>query len=209
MTVTTTRHDRSAGPPEVKGSMHPRFDEILTPRRWPSSPSCDGAFAGPPRRTAGRPPRARASGSPPARPAISWPTTATIRRGPAWRVAPPAPGLADRRCEITGPTDPQDDHQRAQLRRARCGWPTSRTPPRRPGSTSSTASSTCIDAIRGELEFTDAETARSTGRRGTPTIVVRPRGWHLSEKHLRVDGTAAVRPRWSTSGCTSSTTRGS
>src|SRR3984885_14898901 len=33
------------------------------------------------------------------------PETAHIRDDPGWRVAPPAPGLADRRVEITGPTD--------------------------------------------------------------------------------------------------------
>src|SRR6266566_4887762 len=33
------------------------------------------------------------------------PGTADVREDPGWRVAPPAPGLVDRRVEITGPTD--------------------------------------------------------------------------------------------------------
>src|ERR1700743_3189471 len=33
------------------------------------------------------------------------PDTAKVREDLAWQVAPPAPGLADRRVEITGPTD--------------------------------------------------------------------------------------------------------
>lgn len=33
------------------------------------------------------------------------PETAHIRENDAWRGAPPAPGLVDRRLEITGPTD--------------------------------------------------------------------------------------------------------
>ena len=33
------------------------------------------------------------------------PETAAIRADDTWRVAPPAPGLVDRRVEITGPTD--------------------------------------------------------------------------------------------------------
>src|SRR5690606_18662390 len=33
---------------------------------------------------------------------FSLPTSA-VRNAPSWRVAPPAPGLADRRVEITGP----------------------------------------------------------------------------------------------------------
>jgi malate synthase len=33
------------------------------------------------------------------------PETAHIRNDPSWRVAPPAPGLEDRRVEITGPVE--------------------------------------------------------------------------------------------------------
>src|SRR5580693_6927428 len=33
------------------------------------------------------------------------PETAHVREDPAWRVAAPAPGLVDRRVEITGPTE--------------------------------------------------------------------------------------------------------
>lgn len=33
------------------------------------------------------------------------PETAPIRNDPSWQCAPPAPGLEDRRVEITGPTD--------------------------------------------------------------------------------------------------------
>jgi malate synthase len=33
------------------------------------------------------------------------PETAAVRADPSWRGAPPAPGLADRRVEITGPVD--------------------------------------------------------------------------------------------------------
>lgn len=33
------------------------------------------------------------------------PETAHVRADPSWQCAPPAPGLEDRRVEITGPTD--------------------------------------------------------------------------------------------------------
>ena len=42
------------------------------------------------------------------------PDTTHIRRA-AWTVAPVPSDLADRRVEITGPTDPKDGDQRAQL----------------------------------------------------------------------------------------------
>ena len=35
---------------------------------------------------------------------------------------------------------------------------------------------------------------------------MRPRGWHLDERHLQLDGAPGARARWSTSACTSSTT---
>ena len=52
--------------------------------------------------------------------------TADIRAAD-WRVAPAPADLVDRRVEITGPAETEDDDQRAQLGRARCSWPTSRT----------------------------------------------------------------------------------
>lgn len=33
------------------------------------------------------------------------PETAAVRAAPSWKCAPPAPGLVDRRVEITGPVD--------------------------------------------------------------------------------------------------------
>ena len=44
------------------------------------------------------------------------PETKDVREDDSWLVAPHAPGLVDRRAEITGPTDREDDDQRAQLR---------------------------------------------------------------------------------------------
>jgi malate synthase len=45
------------------------------------------------------------------------------------------------------------------------------------------------DAIAGRLAFTSPEgKSYAVGDGPLPTIVVRPRGWHLTEKHLLVDG---------------------
>src|SRR5205823_124290 len=49
------------------------------------------------------------------------------------------------------------------------------------------------DAVRGTIAFTAPDGKRyalGTGKR--PTIVFRPRGWHLDERHLPVDGRPAV-----------------
>ena len=41
------------------------------------------------------------------------------------------------------------------------------------------------DAMRRiELHFTGGQGVQAAPGRGTPTIVMRPRGWHLTEKHI-------------------------
>ena len=44
------------------------------------------------------------------------------------------------------------------------------------------------DAIRGQVDFTDERGKRYAVGAETPTIMVRPRGWHLDEAHLVLDG---------------------
>ncbi len=45
-----------------------------------------------------------------------------------------------------------------------------------------------FDAIRGNADFVSDDGKQYTVGDRTPTVVVRPRGWHLCEKHLSVDG---------------------
>ncbi|HLQ58421.1 MAG TPA: malate synthase A, partial [Gemmatimonadales bacterium] len=44
------------------------------------------------------------------------------------------------------------------------------------------------DAVRGTIAFTSVEGKRYTLAPRTATLMVRPRGWHLDEKHVTVDG---------------------
>ncbi|OLD07319.1 MAG: hypothetical protein AUJ09_01560 [Firmicutes bacterium 13_1_40CM_3_65_11] len=44
-----------------------------------------------------------------------------------------------------------------------------------------------LDAVRRTLEFTSPEGKAYHLNRETATLLVRPRGWHLPEKHLLVD----------------------
>jgi malate synthase len=115
--------------------------------------------------------------------------TESVRNDPNWRVAPPAPGLEDRRVEITGPVD-----KKMTINALNSGakvWladmEDSSTPSWR-------------NVVQGQLNLTDALERRIdfTSPEGKeyklrpagelPTIVVRPRGWHLPEKHMLVDG---------------------
>ncbi|WP_347756870.1 malate synthase A [Agrococcus sp. ProA11] len=115
--------------------------------------------------------------------------TAHIRDDAGWRVAPPAPGLEDRRVEITGPIERKMTinalNSGAKVWLADCEDASS------PLWRNVIASQVNLqDAIRGQIEFTSpaGKEYRVTAER-TPTIVVRPRGWHLDEHRILVDGT--------------------
>ena len=45
-----------------------------------------------------------------------------------------------------------------------------------------------FDALRREIDFTDENGRRYEVGAETPTVLVRPRGWHLEERHLTLDG---------------------
>ncbi|WP_066042426.1 malate synthase A [Herbiconiux solani] len=115
------------------------------------------------------------------------PETAAIRDDPTWRVAGAGPGLDDRRVEITGPTDPKMTIN--ALNSGANAWladledATSPTWPNVIG-----GQLALHDAIRGRLSHTsdDGRPYRVTAPADEqPTIILRPRGWHLVEKHLR------------------------
>lgn len=111
--------------------------------------------------------------------------TAHIRNDPDWRVAGAGPGLEDRRVEITGPTDPKMTIN--ALNSGAKVWLADQEDATSPTWKNVIEGQLSLrDAIRGELVYTSPEGKRYevTAER-TPTIVMRPRGWHLTENHLR------------------------
>ena len=89
---------------EITGPYGDRYDEILTPQAIDLIAALHAELG--PRRsellTARRRRQAELSGGA----MLDFlPETAEIREDASWRVAAPAPGLVDRRVEITGPTD--------------------------------------------------------------------------------------------------------
>ncbi len=46
----------------------------------------------------------------------------------------------------------------------------------------------CIDAVTGEIEYRGPDGREYRLGDDVATLMVRPRGWHLTEKHVRVDG---------------------
>jgi malate synthase len=111
--------------------------------------------------------------------------TAAIRDDASWRVAGAGPGLEDRRVEITGPTDPKMTIN--ALNSGADVWLADQEDATSPTWANVIGGQLSLrDAIRGELTFTNeaGKEYRVTATE-TPTIVMRPRGWHLVEKHLR------------------------
>src|SRR5437667_635250 len=104
-----------------------------------------------------------------------------------WTVAPIRPDLTDRRVEITGPVERKmminalnsgADVFMADFEDANA--PTWENNVR--------GQQNVRDAVAGTISYTSPEGKRYTLDPKTATLVVRPRGWHLIEKHLLVDG---------------------
>jgi malate synthase len=120
------------------------------------------------------------------------PATAHIREDAAWRVAPLAPGLEDRRVEITGPTD-----QKMTINALNSGanvWLADFEDANTPLWENMIGGQLNLkDALDRRIDFTSEEgktyALRPDGE--LATIVVRPRGWHLDEKHILIDGRRA------------------
>src|SRR5438128_1146468 len=114
------------------------------------------------------------------------PETSAIRTSD-WRVAPVPADLIDRRVEITGPVDRKMIinalNSGAQVFMADFEDSNAPTWPN-----NLEGQLNLRDAVRGTIEFTSPEGKRYTLAPRTATLMVRPRGWHLDEKHVTVDG---------------------
>jgi len=112
--------------------------------------------------------------------------TAEVRAGD-WRVAPAPPDLIDRRVEITGPAE-----RKMMINALNSGakvFMADLEDALSPGwSNILAAQQNLHDAVRRQLDFTSAEGKSYALAAETATLVVRPRGWHLVERHVLVDG---------------------
>ncbi|MDX6748529.1 malate synthase A [Geminicoccaceae bacterium 1502E] len=115
------------------------------------------------------------------------PETSAIRNG-EWKVAPIPADLQNRRVEITGPVD-RKMVINALNSGASCymaDFEDSTTPL---WTNQVQGQINLRDAIARKVDFTDPSSGKSYKLADeTATLLVRPRGWHLSEKHMLVDG---------------------
>src|SRR5215471_10271752 len=112
--------------------------------------------------------------------------TASVRSGD-WRVAPIPRDLLDRRVEITGPVD-----RKMIINALNSGanvfmadFEDSNSPTWR---NNIEGQINLRDAVRREIAFTSPEGKQYGLSQTVSTLIVRPRGWHLPEKHMLVDG---------------------
>ena len=112
--------------------------------------------------------------------------TFQIRRE-EWQVAPAPADLDDRRAEITGPAEPKMMinalNSGARVFMADLEDSLSPTWPNVVG-----AQVALADAVRRQLTFDSPEGKAYRLNEKTATLLVRPRGWHLEEAHVLVDG---------------------
>ena len=176
---------------EITGPYGDRYDEILTPQAIDLIAALHAELG--PRRsellTARRRRQAELSGGA----MLDFlPETAEIREDASWRVAAPAPGLVDRRVEITGPTD-----KKMTINALNSGanvWLADFEDANTPlWDNMITGQLNLKDALDRTIDYTSAEGKDYALRPGNElaTIVVRPRGWHLDEKHILIDGVRA------------------
>ncbi|WP_211356822.1 malate synthase A [Phaeodactylibacter luteus] len=115
------------------------------------------------------------------------PETRHIRESD-WKVAPLPPDLLDRRVEITGPVD-RKMVINALNSGAKCfmaDFEDSNTPN---WHNNISGHINLRDAINRDISFEDARRGKSYRlNEQTAVLLVRPRGWHLLEKHLLADG---------------------
>ncbi|MFE0258174.1 malate synthase A [Streptomyces sp. NPDC059010] len=118
------------------------------------------------------------------------PETAAIRADDSWRVAPCPPALQDRRVEITGPTD-----RKMTINALNSGariWLADFEDASAPTWENVVLGQVNLsDAYTRNIDFTDPKSGKSYALRPNDelaTVVMRPRGWHLNERHLQVDG---------------------
>ena len=114
--------------------------------------------------------------------------TKHIRDDDSWRVAPVPADLNDRRVEITGPVD------RKMIVNALNSGATHYMADFEDANSPTWANNlegqiNLKDRWAGKIDFTDPQTKKRYAVGPNPAVlIVRPRGWHLPEAHLTVDG---------------------
>jgi len=114
------------------------------------------------------------------------PETAEIRQGD-WTIAPQPPDLQDRRVEITGPVDRKMviNALNSGAKTYMADFEDSHAPT---WEATIQGQINLRDAIVGTISYSSPEGKEYKLNEKVATLIIRPRGWHLLEKHVLVDG---------------------
>ena len=170
----------------IRGPMRPGDEKVLTPEAVDFAAELEREFGAERRRLLAR--RAEVQH----RLDAGWkpdflPETQAIRES-EWQVAPIPRDLQDRRVEITGPTD-----RKMVINALNSGanvfmadFEDANTPS---WQNLIEGQANLMDAVRRTITFDDPQTGRHYNlNEKTAVLFVRPRGWHLPEAHVLVDG---------------------
>ncbi len=170
---------------QINAPLHPRFDQILTRDALEFVAKLHRAFE--PRRQAllaariERQARIDAGALP-----DFLPETQAVREGD-WKIAPLPPALACRRVEITGPVERKMIIN--ALNSGADSYMTDFEDSNSPNWYNQIQGQVNLyDAVRRQIDFVAENGKEYKLADKIATLQVRPRGWHLDEKHVLVDG---------------------
>ena len=170
---------------EISGRITDEYAQILTPEAVALAAKLQRAFGGRRADLLARRTKRQAEIDAGALPDFL-PSTRAIREGD-WTCAPIPPDIADRRVEITGPVD-----RKMVINALNSGasvfmadFEDANTPK---WDNNVQGHINLRDAIRRRIDYTSPEGKGYRLNEKTAVLFVRPRGWHLPEKHVLIDG---------------------
>ena len=169
---------------EIRGAMKPGFDSIMTDEALAFVATLHRQY-NPTRLALLRAREARAAWWDAGNPIDFAPETVSVRMGD-WKVAGSPPDLQDRRVEITGPVD-RKMVINALNSGAKCFMADFEDASSPIWETMIDGQVNLRDAVAGTIALDDKGKSYRLDDR-VATLIVRPRGWHLPEAHVTVDG---------------------
>lgn len=171
---------------EIRGPLKPGYEKILTPEAIAFVASLERRFGAERQRLLALRAATQVKLDAGWRP--DFPAETRAIRDADWTVAPLPTDLLDRRVEITGPTD-----RKMVINALNCGanvfmadFEDANTPS---WDNLLEGQINLVDAVRRTIAYDDPQSKRHYALNPkTAVLLVRPRGWHLPEAHVLVDG---------------------
>ncbi|WAH35220.1 malate synthase A [Alicyclobacillus dauci] len=174
---------------QIVGDFKPEYAEILTPEALELVVKLTRAFDGRRQKLLQRRAERQAEIDGGQMPNFL-PETENIRKG-NWTVAPIPSDLQDRRVEITGPSGDRKMVINAFNSGASCFMADFEDANSPTWENTIEGQLNLRDSINRRIDYTSPEGKHYTLNDKIATLIVRPRGWHLPEKHVLIDGKPA------------------